>query len=150
MDHNVCTKALAEYNAGPLSKRMVPAFLYNRTMSVKINDSYSQNRPIRGSSPQGCLLGNFLFCLTTDCCARLGEAEIVSDPLVDPNPDNSAPWSPPRAEESPVGLDSGDDDEVVHRRPRRRMLWDSSDEEDEECAIPSQYQLNSFFQMPVS
>ena len=45
---------------------MVAAFLKNRIMKLKVGDTLSEGRNIRGGSPQGTLLGNFLFIITTD------------------------------------------------------------------------------------
>ena len=153
MDHNKCVEALALYGAGSLSSRMVPAFLHDRQMTVKINNTYSNCRRICGGSPQGSLLGNFLFCLTTDCFARLGDAEEESEDGVDVPEGRAVDTGGGCTRDSPVLVDSGggtdDEDETVIRRPRRRMPWDTSDEE-EECAVPTQYQLNSFFNLPTN
>ena len=40
-------------------------------MSVKIKDTMSIPRTVPGGSPQGSILGNFLFCTTTDCFTSL-------------------------------------------------------------------------------
>ena len=118
-------------------------------MSVRINSTYSKGRKICGGSPQGSLLGNFLFCLTTDCFARLGEeVEDTTTPPVEA-------WGPPdgggqlvEAGDTDPDTLSTDEDKVCPRRPRLRRDWDSSEDE-EECAASSQYQLNSFFSIPA-
>ena len=35
-------------------------------MSVKIGESRSDPRPVPGGSPQGSIMGNYLFCITTN------------------------------------------------------------------------------------
>ena len=45
---------------------MVATFLRGRSMTIRVGDSKSKLRPVPGGSPQGTLLGNFLFIITTD------------------------------------------------------------------------------------
>ena len=40
-------------------------------MSVKIGKTLSTPRNVPGGSPQGSILGNYLFCATTDCFTGL-------------------------------------------------------------------------------
>ena len=49
-------------------------FLRNRHMQVKVGDKYSEPKSVPGGSPQGSVLGSFLFCAATD---RLGKALTV-------------------------------------------------------------------------
>ena len=73
MDHRVCVDALAGMGASTDSLRMVVAFLSERRMRFKVNGALSTPRVVRGGSPQGTKLGNFLFIATInkieDCCA---------------------------------------------------------------------------------
>ena len=71
MDHQKCIEALAELGADEQAIKWVSAFLYNHTMSVKIGENLSHPRTVPGGSPQGSILGNFLFCATTDCFTKL-------------------------------------------------------------------------------
>ena len=71
MDHTKCLESLANLNANDESIDLVAAFLYNRTMSVKIGSSFSSPWPVPGGSPQGSILGNFLFCASTNKFAEL-------------------------------------------------------------------------------
>ena len=41
-------------------------------MRVKVDSVLSAPRPVPGGSPQGSILGNFLFCCTTDEFGRAG------------------------------------------------------------------------------
>ena len=89
MDHAECLNALTNLGASELVRKWIAAFLYNRTMSVRIRDTMSHPRPVPGGSPQGSILGNFLFCVTTDQFAGLaskltppgGRNEDVTMPL---------------------------------------------------------------------
>ena len=45
--------------------------------------------------------------------------------------------------------DSDIDLQILRREPRRVMPWDTSEEE-EEIAVPTQYQIDSFFGRPAS
>ena len=52
--------------ANPSTLGLVFAFLQGRKMSVRLDDTYSVPRLVPGGSPQGSILGNDLFCSTTD------------------------------------------------------------------------------------
>ena len=146
MSHKKCVEALTHYGAGELALRMVPAFLYNRCMSVKIGDVFSETRKVNGGAPQGSLLGNFLFCLTTDCFTRIEEEDDDARIRHDWNPVEST------SEESTEEVSEEDSDidlQILRREPRRVMPWDTSEEE-EEIAVPTQYQIDSFFGRPAS
>ena len=61
MDHDSCLAALKKLNAKEEDIELVACFLHNRTMKVKIGDILSTPRSVPGGSPQGSILGNFLF-----------------------------------------------------------------------------------------
>ena len=71
MDHTQCLIALSDLGASEEAIDWTAAFLYRRTMSVKINEARSVPRTVPGGSPQGSILGNFLFCATTNCFAEM-------------------------------------------------------------------------------
>ena len=71
MDHVHCLEALTDLGASETSIDNVATFLYGRTMSVKIGNEFSNPKPVPGGSPQGSILGNFLFCATTDAFSKL-------------------------------------------------------------------------------
>ena len=92
MDHGSCLAALERLGADPGDIELVSAFLYNRTMQVKVGQSYSNRRSVPGGSPQGSILGNFLFCATTDVFNSItlapsggGEVEEVVVAQLDPS-----------------------------------------------------------------
>ena len=66
MNHFKCLEALSDLGAGEETIDWVACFLHGRTMSVKIGDILSHARSAPGGSPQGSILGNFLFCATTN------------------------------------------------------------------------------------
>ena len=66
-----CLEALSHLGASVDVVRWTSAFLYRRTMSVRVRNARSIPRLVPGGSPQGSILGNFLFCATTDCFAKL-------------------------------------------------------------------------------
>ena len=72
MHHYHCLEALADLGAEMTTIDWVACFLYKRTMSVRIGNSYSVPRDVPGGSPQGSILGNFLFCSTTNAFTELG------------------------------------------------------------------------------
>ena len=66
MDHNACLDSLTRLGASEADTELVACFLRQRTMSIKVGSEFSQPRTVPGGSPQGSILGNFLFCATTD------------------------------------------------------------------------------------
>ena len=66
VDHRTCIDALAQAGASSHSLSMVSAFLRNRQMRFNVNNVLSSSRQVRGGSPQGTKLGNFLFVVTID------------------------------------------------------------------------------------
>ena len=66
MCHHECLKAARELGASEHTCQMLRAFLSGRKMTVKVNGQFSILRGVDGGSPQGCLLGNYLFCITTN------------------------------------------------------------------------------------
>ena len=72
----VTRPALVELGASSEAVDWTKAFLYDRYMSVKIGGARSDPRLVPGGSPQGSILGGFLFCCTTNCFAELPSPEI--------------------------------------------------------------------------
>ena len=64
MGHAECISALSRCGASDESIQMIIAFLSDRKMKFKVNGSYSTEREVKGGSPQGTRLGNFLFITT--------------------------------------------------------------------------------------
>lgn len=81
MDHNVCLKALLNLGAKREDVELVAAFLKNRMMKVKVGSTFSVPRHAPGGSPQGSILGGFLFCVTTDEYNTLKPEERAGVPL---------------------------------------------------------------------
>ena len=126
-------------------------------MSVRIGKQHSHPRYINGGSPQGSILGNYLFCMTTDWLGREDEGEVelggpgtpaavrrnmsrlqpeVSSRLVEPpgvercGPGN--PGDPVQADQSFDSIDTIDSDGEYDFRFfhfKDRMVFDSSDED---------------------
>ena len=65
MSHGHCLEALERIGADQKDIGLVHAFLHGRTMRVKVGNSLSAPRTVPGGSPQGSILGNFLFCVST-------------------------------------------------------------------------------------
>ena len=152
MDHGFCLAELRRKGATRGSYGMVNAFLYGRTMSVRVGESKSVPRPVPGGSPQGSILGNFLFCVTTDS---------LSNP--DPIPPLEALSPIRQANQAPIGFEvrastprargaddsdetgSEDDDTVAFFRNRRPFTLESSAEE---SMMMNQAEIDEFLGIP--
>ena len=66
MCHRVCIGELALRGASTESIEMVAVFLGERRMQMKVNQTRSSLKPVRGGSPQGTRLANFLFTVTIE------------------------------------------------------------------------------------
>ena len=65
LDHNECLSQLEVLGASKPSLRLVWAFLTERQMRVKVGQTLSAPRTLKGGSPQGSILGGYLYCATT-------------------------------------------------------------------------------------
>ena len=61
-----CLKAFAKKGASSQTLALLATFLSNRTMSVRVDDTWSKPRPVHGGVPQGSILGILLFNVSTD------------------------------------------------------------------------------------
>ena len=66
MEHQSCLSAIKQKGASDHVIRMTAAFLMGRRMVFKAGGAKSSSRLLRGGAPQGTLMGNYLFILTTD------------------------------------------------------------------------------------
>ena len=65
LNHRECLAKLRDLGASSASLSLVRSFLADRTMRVKVGQELSQPRKLKGGSPQGSILGCFLYCATT-------------------------------------------------------------------------------------
>lgn len=66
ISHAVYIEAFMKRNCDPHLVRLIRSFLIGRQSVYKIKKQYSTRRNINGGSPQGTLLGNFLFMIATE------------------------------------------------------------------------------------
>ena len=78
MDHSACVETLRNMGATPHSVALVNAFLFRRSMRIKIGDTLSQKRRMPGGAPQGSILACFLFCATINPLLELSPQGDVS------------------------------------------------------------------------
>ena len=100
MDHLTCLSRLREKGASEHLVQLVAAFLYQRTMTVKIGAEKSDKRIVNGGAPQGSLLGPFLFCVVSELLAEAaarvdlaaggGDAEVIEDGGTDRAPNDNS------------------------------------------------------------
>ena len=99
MCHQQCLNALARRQVSKETITMVRTFLTERTMSVKVGGHKSTPLPVPGGSPQGSILANYLFCLTTEQFSE----ETDDQPLTTDEDDESyEAYAPPASEEPPL------------------------------------------------
>ena len=65
MEHSVCLQELSDLGASAGSISLVRAFLEHRCMTVTLNGIKARRVAIQWGSPQGSVLGCFLYCATT-------------------------------------------------------------------------------------
>ena len=75
-----CLKAFAQKGSSSPVLRLLATFLSDKTMTVRVGNSWSTPRPVTGGYPQGSILGVFLFNVTTDDLED--GSSYVSDPGV--------------------------------------------------------------------
>ena len=61
-----CLRAFARKGACTEIIRVLASFLSNRTMTVRVNNTWSEPLPVHGGVPQGSILGVLLFNVSTD------------------------------------------------------------------------------------
>ena len=61
-----CLRAFARKGASTETISLLATFLSNRTMSVRVNNTWSAPLPVHGGVPQGSILGVLLFNISTD------------------------------------------------------------------------------------
>lgn len=66
LNHDACILALERHGALILSVKLVHSFLQNRLVYARVGSTLSSALKIFGGSPQGSILGNLLFTITTD------------------------------------------------------------------------------------
>ena len=66
MCHRVCLQELSTRRASSESLKIIATFLHERKMRIKVRSTLSSLRLVRGGSPQGTWLGNYLFTVTIE------------------------------------------------------------------------------------
>ena len=104
-----CLGAFASKGASTPILCLLATFLSNRTMAVRVGNTWSGKRPVTGGCPQGSILGVFLFNVTTDDLeddflrSELGEVddnyevlgvEPIWRPTTDPGTDEGSDHGP--------------------------------------------------------
>ena len=99
-----CLMAFARKGASSQTIRLLATFLSNRTMTVRVNNTWSDPLPVYGGVPQGTILGVMLFNVATDDledaeldCRALVASRSSSggDPEDDSTTDSPTGWSEP-------------------------------------------------------
>ena len=128
MCHNECLAQLARLGASQESLSLVASFLSDRVMQARVGTVTSAPRKISAGSPQGSILGCFLYCITTQ---QLGQ-DLVS---LNTNPGPSSPDHVAMSESAGAGrLDQTMmvSTPVATRAMHGGLDWDSLDSSDSE------------------
>ena len=101
MSHSYCLKQLTEMGGTDHTVAMVRAFLTGRMMQYRAGSALSSKRALRGGAPQGTLLGNYLFILTTNNIEeKWQEAQETSEESEPPIQLDEAPGTPEKSPQS--------------------------------------------------
>lgn len=150
MEHRNCLNSLRNLNGKESTIKLVHAFLYGRSMSVKINSSLSPPLGMPGGAPQGSILACFLFCASIDRMLSITPDNL--DPPGQQNPGErlTGNTSTRPTDSSSSSSDEETDDEDIrtfHRWFKPRVLEDSvlstrapQEEIDNELGVPSDWQ----------
>ena len=79
-----CLKAFASKGASTELLALVATFLINRTMLVRVGESWSAPRPVHGGVPQGSILGVMLFNVTTETLEERLDLDTLSGEALEP------------------------------------------------------------------
>ena len=99
LNHHECLKQLERLGASAASLALVGSFLTGRSMRVKLNGKLSDAKQLSGGSPQGSILGSYLYCSTTQ--------QLNAD--LERRPNNETPGIEPGA--TPMNQTPSSDDE---------------------------------------
>ena len=119
MCHNQCLKQLAHMGASQHSIDLVASFLSKRSMRARIGQELGEGRGISAGSPQGSILGCFLYCATTQ---QLGK-DLVSFPAAATAQASPAPFHSPAGE---IGEPPGPDPHYLSLEMSGMGLLDST------------------------
>ena len=171
MGHEACLEAITSLGAESGTVGLIHAFLEGRTMSVRVGDSMSAAKAVPGGSPQGSILGNDLFCATTDGVTKdieyTGPASTTFEELATDG-DVTVPEEAERGEVLPVGQvleanlsnntrtseeletnynDSALDESINFHRVQQRYEFDSDSDAD---VTWTQHQIDRAIGIPPS
>lgn len=65
LDHAHCLSELGRLGASKPSLALTRSFLTGRSMRVRVGNKLSTSKPLSGGSPQGSILGCYLYCTAT-------------------------------------------------------------------------------------
>ena len=85
LDHAECLIQLRQLGAADHSIQLVRSFLTGRKMRVKVGDQLSSEHGLSGGSPQGSILGCYLYCAVT---------QQLNTSLLSPQPPPLSPSGP--------------------------------------------------------
>ena len=70
MQHGVCLDQFIKLGGSVASARLIKSFLTGRRMTIKIGKCFANYRDIVRGSPQGSVMGCFLYCIATQHLTR--------------------------------------------------------------------------------
>ena len=116
LDHKNCLDQLRKLGASEASLALARSFLTRRSMRVRLGQTLSSPRLLRGGSPQGSILGCLLYCIATQQIGpdlanqrvQAARENTTQPPAATNDEGRRGPTPPPISEDPPSpGSDAG-------------------------------------------
>ena len=139
MCHRSCLDSLRELGAGEQILSIIQSFLQGRKMQIRVNEVLSDLMDMSGGSPQGSILGCYLFCATIN---KLLEVPAINPVKVPPEHAPPIPQDDSTLPRGQIGV-VDEDDITPFFRWRNNPLDDTVEQ-----ILPTQREIDEVFGVP--